>query len=56
MSTFFPKIGVFNPIREPKHYGIHIPKFKISFLNILVRRFITFQLKKKNANQLKPKK
>ena len=35
MSTFFPKIGVFDPIREPKNNGIHIPKLKISFLNIL---------------------
>tara|TARA_X000000950_G_scaffold237411_1_gene288938 strand:- start:43 stop:351 length:309 start_codon:yes stop_codon:yes gene_type:complete len=35
MSTFFPKIGVFNPVRGPKDYGVHIPKFKISFSNIL---------------------
>ena len=31
MSTFFPKIGVFNPVQASKDYGIHIPKFNFSF-------------------------
>ena len=34
MSTFFPKIGVFNPVQTSKDYGIHSPKFNFSFPNI----------------------